>query len=203
MFERLRQWQNGTAIAVGLLAMLAVALLQWADFRMLRLPGLQLFDLYQRVQPRENADSPVRVVDIDEDSIERIGQWPWPRTEIARLIDRLTDAGAAVIAFDVVFAEADRTSPEQVAEMLRRADPGDAAAARLDGLPGNDARLAQSLGTASVVNGYFLYKTKRGGDYEPPVGVALAGSMPESSWRALLLSESSVLKKLMPLSTYW
>ena len=179
MFERLRQWQNGTAIAVGLLAMLAVALLQWADFRMLRLPGLQLFDLYQRVQPRDNADSPVRVVDIDEDSIERIGQWPWPRTEIARLVDRLTDAGAAVIAFDVVFAEADRTSPEQVAEMLRRADPGDAAAARLDGLPGNDARLAESLGTASVVNGYFLYKTKRGGDYEPPVGVALAGSIPD------------------------
>nr|WP_137678205.1 adenylate/guanylate cyclase domain-containing protein [Parerythrobacter lutipelagi] len=179
MFERLRNSANGLAIAVGLAAMLAVALLQWADLRLLRLPGLQVFDLYQQAAPREYRDPSVRVVDIDEDSIERVGQWPWPRTQIARLTERLSEAGAAVIAFDVVFSEPDRTSPEAIAAGLRRSDPDSETAARLDGLPGNDAALAESFAKTNVVSGYFLYKSERGGEYEPPVGVTIAGSDPE------------------------
>jgi adenylate cyclase len=177
MLERLRQSRNSTAIAVGLAAMLAVALVQWLDLRLLRIPSLQLFDLYQRAAPRDYGEPPVRVVDIDEDSIEQLGQWPWPRSDLARLVDRLDQAGAVVIAFDIAFAEADRTSPEQIAQALRRQSAENPLADRLEELPGNDALLAQSIARARVVNGYFLTRAQRGRDYEPPVGVALAGTL--------------------------
>src|SRR5690606_2946726 len=48
-----------------------------------------VFDSYQRLEPREEAGAPVVVVDIDERSIAKIGQWPWPRTTVAALVDRL------------------------------------------------------------------------------------------------------------------
>ncbi|HUK58758.1 MAG TPA: adenylate/guanylate cyclase domain-containing protein [Stellaceae bacterium] len=70
-----------------------------------------VFDSFERWSPREYRDAGVRVVDIDDQSLERIGQWPWPRSMVAALIDRLGAAGAAAIGVDVVFAEPDRSPP--------------------------------------------------------------------------------------------
>ena len=50
---------------------------------------LAVFDIFQRIQPREYVDAPVRVVDLDDASHERIGQWPWPRTDVAQLLVRI------------------------------------------------------------------------------------------------------------------
>jgi adenylate cyclase len=72
------------------------------------------FDYYQRMKPRDFQPAPVRIVDIDEASIAEIGQWPWPRTKLAEMVQILTDLGAAAIVFDMVFAEPDRTSPAQL-----------------------------------------------------------------------------------------
>ena len=68
------------------------------------------FDFEQRLLPRPAHDSPVRVVDIDEASLSRFGQWPWPRDILAKLTDRLAELGAAAIGYDVLFPEADRLS---------------------------------------------------------------------------------------------
>ncbi|HUS98480.1 MAG TPA: CHASE2 domain-containing protein, partial [Hyphomicrobiaceae bacterium] len=74
-----------------------------------------VFDQYQRWHPRVyDPELPVRIVDIDRESLERFGQWPWPRTYLAMMVERLHAAGASVIAFDMLFAEPDRTSPEFV-----------------------------------------------------------------------------------------
>lgn len=54
------------------------------------------------------------VLDIDEASLARLGQWPWPRYQLAQLVNTLTEAGCAVVAFDFLFAEPDRTSPAQI-----------------------------------------------------------------------------------------
>ena len=51
------------------------------------------------------------VVDIDDDSIAALGQWPWSRTVLATVIDRLAAMGAAAIGLDIIFSEPDRTSP--------------------------------------------------------------------------------------------
>ena len=73
----------------------------------------RVFDSYQRLQRREyfvlNEDGskgapPVRIIDLDDESLARLGQWPWPRTLVAKLVDRLSEDGVGVIAFDVVFA---------------------------------------------------------------------------------------------------
>ncbi|WP_308918183.1 adenylate/guanylate cyclase domain-containing protein [Jannaschia sp. LMIT008] len=110
-------------------------------------------DAFQRAAPRVAAGAPVTVVDIDEGSLTRFGQWPWPRATIARMTDALTDAGAAAIAFDVVFAEPDRLSPEAAADLLRAAG---ADVTLPDALPGGDAALAQAFARGPVVAGLIL-----------------------------------------------
>jgi adenylate cyclase len=71
---------------------------------------LAVFDTYQRLQPREYTPLPVKVIDVDERSLRELGQWPWPRTLVARLIARLGDAGVSVVGMDFLLAEPDRTS---------------------------------------------------------------------------------------------
>ena len=78
------------------------------------------FDLYQRMAPRPSTDSPVRIVDIDNDSLKQYGQWPWARSLDAELVDKLRVAGAAIVAFDIVFAEPDRTSPKLLLDGLKQ-----------------------------------------------------------------------------------
>lgn len=73
-----------------------------------------VFDQYNRWQPRLEANSPVLYVDIDEASLEEIGQFPWPRSVFASMVENLTNAGTAAIAFDILFAEPDRTAPSEI-----------------------------------------------------------------------------------------
>ena len=62
-----------------------------------------LFDEFQRWAPRAAATpSPVRVVEIDDESLTRLGRWPWPRAKLGQMIEKLTDAGAAAVALDIV-----------------------------------------------------------------------------------------------------
>ena len=69
-----------------------------------------VFDQFNKWHPRE-ATQNVVIVDIDELSLQEVGQWPWPRSVMAELTNSLTEVGAKVIAFDGVFAEEDRSSP--------------------------------------------------------------------------------------------
>ena len=51
---------------------------------------VRTFDFFQRIDPRQKTARPVTIVDIDDKSLEKFGQWPWPRTRIADLITELT-----------------------------------------------------------------------------------------------------------------
>lgn len=156
--------------------MAIIGALQFANIAATDRFGLMVFDSYQRAAPRVYEDAAVRIIDIDEESIERLGQWPWPRTQIAELTDRLAEAGAAAIAFDIVFAEVDRTSPDQIAAQIEGANPE--LAATLTGLQPNDAVLADSFALSPVVNGLFLVREERGEVLELPSGMATLGSRP-------------------------
>jgi adenylate cyclase len=173
-------WQRlklGGPVLAGLAATALVAVLQLASFPLLERIGLQVFDAYQRMSPRVEQQAPVRVVDIDEESIARLGQWPWPRTDLARLNTVLTDSGAKAIAYDVVFSEPDRTSPEAVGKRLGMAD-------RFAGLPDNDKVFADSMAGSHVINGLFLLSEPRGAPVEPKAGIGLLGSLPDKSMRS-------------------
>lgn len=121
-----------------------------------------LFDQYQRWQQRVYEDVPVRIVDIDEESLKRLGQWPWPRTRIADLIDTMRGAGAAAIGFDVVFSEPDRTSPAAMAQLWTHDDRAGAGRERaalreaLRSLPDHDEVMTQSLAGGGVVLGFTM-----------------------------------------------
>jgi adenylate cyclase len=146
---------NRVPVLTGMVLVVLAALLQLVRPPAIEQLGLLLFDSYQRAAPRAYQDAPVRIVDIDDESIRRLGQWPWPRTEVARLIDRLGQAGASVVVFDVVFSEPDRTSPAQLADQLERGGADRAVVGPLRRLPDNDSRLAQSIAGTPTVLGYF------------------------------------------------
>ncbi len=141
--------------------------------------SLIAFDLYQRALPRTPGNSPIRIVDIDDKSLAKIGQWPWPRTVVAQLVDRVAKAGAAVIAFDIDFAEPDRTSPKLLLPLIAQegVDPADAEKL-LSTLPDPDQRLAAAMRQVPVVTGFIL--TDQGGTRAPAAkaGFAFAGDDP-------------------------
>lgn len=92
-----------------------------------------VFDQYLRAAPRAwSPDLPVRVIDVDDASLARTGQWPWPRRIMADLTDKLAQSGAAVIAFDVVFAEPDRYAPAAILDELPASAERDALRASLE-----------------------------------------------------------------------
>lgn len=112
-----------------------------------------LFDQYQRWYPREYTEVPIRIIDIDEKSLAHLGQWPWPRTRIAELVEKLTAAKVAAIGFDIVFAESDRTSPQAITKLW----PLEASLRNtLNNLPDHDEILANSLNKADVVLGIIV-----------------------------------------------
>src|SRR5207249_4850209 len=120
--------------------------------------ALAAYDVYQRITPREaSADVPVLIVDIDERSLKEVGQWPWPRTVLAQLVDKLREAGAAVVAFDVLFSEPDRTSPQSLQALLTsRGASEEHVKAVLATMPDPDARLAEAMKQAPAVVGFSL-----------------------------------------------
>ncbi len=145
-------------VAIVVMATLLVAV-QWRmiDPNVLKTARNITFDSYQRLKPRTPVPTPVRIVDIDDASLKIFGQWPWPRTRIAKLIEQLSDMGAAAIAFDVVFAEPDRTTGSELIRQLDEIDWPDREKLRpvLDNLPDNDRILTYSIGRAPVVLGFF------------------------------------------------
>ncbi|WP_341678090.1 adenylate/guanylate cyclase domain-containing protein [Niveibacterium sp. SC-1] len=112
-----------------------------------------VFDQYQRWHPRDYVDAPVRIVDIDEESLRRLGQWPWPRTRLAALVEHLQAAGVAAIGFDILLAEPDRTSPGTMAALWELP----ASTSRtLQRLPDHDQVLARTLSGTPTVLAFLL-----------------------------------------------
>lgn len=143
---------------VGLSRVWALLLLATALFLQIYDPVVlssfrdRIFDIYQQSHPRApQSPRPVIVIDIDEQSLLHLGQWPWPRTLLAELVDKLTEMGAAVIGFDILFAEPDRLSPDKMPENIPDLPPD--IEERLRALPSFDDIFAQSIAESRVVLG--------------------------------------------------
>ena len=136
-------------LALGILALFLA--LRLADPGALQTFRLQVFDIYQSLYPRERTPQPVVIVDIDEASLDSIGQWPWPRTVIADLVRRIHGNGGIAVAFDVLFAEPDRMSPSVMASTIKRLTPE--ARKELESLPSNDDVMSAAFQRGTVVVG--------------------------------------------------
>ncbi|MBR1224797.1 MULTISPECIES: CHASE2 domain-containing protein [unclassified Bradyrhizobium] len=140
---------------------------------------VRTFDAFQRVDPRKKTARPVTIVDIDDKSLEKLGQWPWPRTRLADLVTELTNLGAVVIAFDVVFSEPDRLNPEFVADTYRNLD--EETRSRLRSLPSNDQVFADAIRASRVVLGESGLPEELGvlDKTLPVTGLAMLGEEPQ------------------------
>lgn len=148
----------GWGRAIALPVLLAFVVLRAWDPAPLELLRLKGFDFYQLLKPRAAGQRPVVIVDIDERSLEALGQWPWPRTLIAKLVDQVMAKGGAAIAFDIVFAEPDRTSPHLIADALP--DLSSAARDEIRKARNHDAVLAEALRRSRVVLGQSAYNPR-------------------------------------------
>jgi adenylate cyclase len=159
-------------VFIGLLIVAALTILRISDPALLRQVRDVTFDEYQRILPRAFEPMPVHVIDIDEASLKQFGQWPWPRDRLAMLVERLSQMGAAAIAFDILFVEPDRLSPRSVVGSVRGIDPS-----ILESLPDNDEIFAQAIASKPVVMGFGLSNE---GDFRPIVkaGFAFTGEDP-------------------------
>ncbi|MEQ1519762.1 MAG: adenylate/guanylate cyclase domain-containing protein [Aestuariivirga sp.] len=137
------------AILFGVTVVTLLVALRWADFGTLRSARDFAFDQFQRLAPRAYEPTPVRIIDIDERALKNLGQWPWPRTLVAKLSSRLNELGAAVVAFDILFAEPDRLSPKNIMAEQDSVDP-----AIIAGLRDNDTVLAAQFAQQPVVLGF-------------------------------------------------
>src|SRR6185312_5807737 len=162
---------------LGLLLVVALIALRVADPYPLQVARDVAFDTFQRIKPRTGPEGPVRVVDIDEASLRTIGQWPWPRSKLALLTDRLTQLGAAAIGYDVLFPEPDRMSPSALAALVPGAD--------VSKFPDNDALFATSLGQSRAVLGFSEAVAGPPMSGTAKIGFAISGSDPTTALPAI------------------
>lgn len=136
--------------AILLVALLvAVLFVRNQDYSWVQSLRYNAFDQYNALYPRQSNNVAV-IVDIDEASQARpeLGQWPWSRDKLAVLVRNLEAAGAKVVAFDMVFAEEDRTSPRKVGAALGLED-------KAATLPDWDESFAEAIRqSGNVVTGF-------------------------------------------------
>ncbi len=127
------------------------------------------FDTLQRLWPRQTiSPSQVRIIDIDETSLNQRGQWPWPRNDVAKMVDQLHGLGAAAIVLDIVFPERDRMSPDLV---FNDAATEESIPQTADAKPltNNDEIFAQAIANRPVITAFAKAKN---GSANPPLSKA-------------------------------
>jgi len=158
-----RSYGRISAAGIALLALLA--LLMWSEPRWSQRLQAAWFDFCQTRFPRTIKSTPVTVIEIDEKSLARLGQWPWPRTVLAELLRAVERVQPAAIGIDILMPEADRLSPERLLASARARDP--LLDERLRWLPPSDIELARAIAAGPVVVGFAGIADQTG--FEPKV----------------------------------
>lgn len=168
-------------MSVALVLVMALVVLRLSDPGPVSSLRNAYFDYLQTLSPRPPTPLPVLIVDVDEASLTRLGQWPWPRDRMAAIVNRLADFGASVVVFDILFPEADRLSPRNI---IRDATVRDALRSgpwveEIDKLD-NDVAFAEAMARMPTVLGI----SDAGAAGAPPgaakAGVAFLGEDPAS-----------------------
>ena len=167
------------AIVILGLLLAAIVIRIWDPTPITRV-RLLVFDIYQRLAPRSySPDLPVRIVEIDDQTIETVGQWPWPRSVFVKIIDNLHARGAALVAIDLVFPEPERDIVKELSSRLPNDPVVKPVLARLKTLPTNDQLLARAISKQPTVLGVMAVSHKTGRTPEPDAAFAHAGDNPK------------------------
>ncbi|MES2960015.1 MAG: CHASE2 domain-containing protein [Pseudomonadota bacterium] len=178
------------------------------------------FDAHQAMHPRQVNVLPVTVVEIDQKSLLALGQWPWPRTRLAELVDAINAVGPAAIGVDVLMPEVDALSPEHLLAEIAITDP--TLTGLLAALPSNDRALANALLRAPAVMAFagtpepsrkalrsvpILIAPSHSGDASTPKVKQHAGALtnidaldePASGWGLISVDTTHGVLRRMPL----
>jgi len=171
------KWQ----ILISLIILSLAISIKIMNFPLVEMFQNKVFDTFQSFQPRQYQDVPVRIIDVDEASLKKIGQWPWPRNKIAAIVDRLHQAGVAVIVFDILFSEYDNTSPSRILPILAENYP-EAKKRELEkiftAMPEHDDIFAKSMQNTNVATGIMLDINNSDNNLAAKAGFSFAGSDP-------------------------
>jgi len=185
-----------------LAAALAGLLVTGRTPELLQRADLWIHDIWVRHTLQAPASPQVTVLAVDEASLERLGQWPWPRDRVAQIVEQVIDRyGARLLALDVTFVEPDRSDAAALREALQRAPaaegaqgagPAEAALRReLQALLGRldrDTVLARALQGRPVVLGYAF----------SPQASLRKGALPEPWLPAPMLDEIGLQPPALP-----
>ena len=134
------------------------------------------FDSFQRILPREvYSEDPVVIIDIDDRSLAKIGQWPWSRDQLANLTNQAY--ASAALGFDIMFAESDRTNPQN---LITSYSLNETLAKELSALPSNDELFAEAINNhGTVVLGQALNNKDNKKPFEAKFGLVTQGDEPK------------------------
>ena len=134
------------------------------------------FDSFQRILPREvYSEDPVVIIDIDDRSLAMIGQWPWSRDQLANLTNQAY--ASAALGFDIMFAESDRTNPQN---LITSYSLNKTLAKELSALPSNDELFAEAINNhGTVVLGQALNNKDNKKPFEAKFGLVTQGDEPK------------------------
>lgn len=134
------------------------AVYSFSDVRWRKEIQYLVFDSFNRFYPREKQGDVV-IINLDDESLKKIGQWPWPRNILAEIIAALDDMGAKVIAFDGVLAEPDRSSPRYILQQLPQGEKFAPLREQIHSLGDHDEILADAIKKSAIFVAGFTHST--------------------------------------------
>ncbi|WP_122892845.1 CHASE2 domain-containing protein [Arcobacter peruensis] len=116
-----------------------------------------MFNIRGEIAPKTDS---IVIIDIDEKSLQKLGQWPWSRDILSRILKNLTQNNIAIIGLDIVFAEEDRTSPHNIFKKLNIKE---------EDIVNYDFEFAQTIASTPTILGYqFEFEDKKHINKEAP-----------------------------------
>jgi adenylate cyclase len=170
MHDQLKKIFSISPLKIALLVIFIALIMFYIDVPFLRFMELKALDLRMVSRGTVSPGGETVIAAIDEKSLSELGRWPWPRTTIAKLVDRLKGYGAKAVGFDIVFAEPDENSSlKTLADLSREVKNLRIQDRRLLGLlrkkkmqADTDAILAKSIERGkNVTLGYFFHLSKK------------------------------------------
>lgn len=99
---------------LGPLVILIIIIIFNIDSNLKNRIGYLNYDFYQNIFEKNFSTNKVIIVDIDEESIKKLGQFPWRRDIHSIILDKLQSANVALVAFDIFFSETDKQNPKKI-----------------------------------------------------------------------------------------
>ena len=144
----MNSWKNKLFIFISLLfIMISLETLYLKKPQVMEHLNNTLIDAAFSYRGDQASDKRIVIVDVDEKSLAELGQWPWSRDKVAKILENLTRAEVGIIGLDMVFAEADRSSPRRIAKRLHLAESD---------LEDYDEVLAKALENTPTITGFVF-----------------------------------------------